>query len=86
MFPNLLPETFLYVKTLLIKGLGDPDPMIRSIVGNDITTIVSRGGFESWPELLPTLISLLDSEDYNIVEVGDETLRVVGLYVQTECH
>jgi len=77
MFPNLLPETFLYVKTLLIKGLSDPDPMIRSIVGNDITTIVSRGGFEPWPELLPTLISLLDSEDYNTVEGSFGALQKV---------
>ncbi|OPJ90449.1 transportin-1 isoform A [Patagioenas fasciata monilis] len=33
-----------------------------------ITTIASKGELQNWPELLPKLCSLLDSEDYNTCE------------------
>ena len=34
-----------------------------------ITTITQKGELTSWPELLPQLCNLLDSEDYNVCEV-----------------
>jgi len=34
-----------------------------------ITTIASKGELQNWPELLPKLCLLLDSEDYNTCEV-----------------
>lgn len=34
-----------------------------------ITTIASKGELQNWPDLLPKLCSLLDSEDYNTCEV-----------------
>lgn len=34
-----------------------------------ITTIASKGELQNWPELLPKLCQLLDSEDYNTCEV-----------------
>lgn len=36
-----------------------------------ITTIASKGELQMWPELLPQLCNLLNSEDYNTCEVGD---------------
>ncbi|NXJ72566.1 TNPO1 protein, partial [Rostratula benghalensis] len=33
-----------------------------------ITTIASKGELQNWPELLPKLCSMLDSEDYNTCE------------------
>lgn len=39
-------------------------------VGILITTIASKGELQTWPELLPQLCSLLNSEDYNTCEVG----------------
>ncbi|NXN78809.1 TNPO1 protein, partial [Bombycilla garrulus] len=33
-----------------------------------ITTIASKGELQNWPDLLPKLCSLLDSEDYNTCE------------------
>lgn len=35
-----------------------------------ITTIASKGELQMWPELLPQLCNLLNSEDYNTCEVG----------------
>ena len=37
-----------------------------------ITTIASKGELQMWPELLPQLCNLLNSEDYNTCEVGDK--------------
>lgn len=34
-----------------------------------ITTIASKGELQTWPELLPQLCNLLNSEDYNTCEV-----------------
>jgi len=34
-----------------------------------ITTIASKGELQMWPELLPQLCNLLNSEDYNTCEV-----------------
>lgn len=44
-----------------------------------ITTIASKGELQNWPELLPKLCLLLDSEDYNTCEVRDETRTGSGL-------
>jgi len=35
-----------------------------------ITTIASKGELQTWPELLPQLCNLLNSEDYNTCEVS----------------
>ncbi|CAG8571826.1 5868_t:CDS:10, partial [Racocetra persica] len=67
-FSSILSEVLGYVKTLSIKGLGDPDVMVRGIIGNVITTIVTRGGLADWPQVLPSLMGLLESPDYNVVE------------------
>lgn len=51
--PNVLVCNFL---TLYYKGIL-------------ITTIASKGELQTWPELLPQLCNLLNSEDYNTCEV-----------------
>lgn len=43
-----------------------------------ITTIASKGELQTWPELLPQLCNLLNSEDYNTCEVR-LTCRVVAM-------
>lgn len=49
-------------------ALGDPSPLIRATVGILITTIANKGGILNWPELLPTLCEMLDSQEYSICE------------------
>lgn len=41
------------------------------VTGILITTIASKGELQNWPELLPKLCLLLDSEDYNTCEVSE---------------
>lgn len=59
-----------YVKALALRHVGDPDADVRNTLGTVITTILSRNSIMSWPEVLPTLMGLLDSHDPNVVEVG----------------
>ncbi|MEQ2194659.1 hypothetical protein XENOCAPTIV_001066 [Xenoophorus captivus] len=59
-----------FIKRECLNSIGDPSPLIRATIGILITTIASKGELQSWPELLPQLCSLLDSEDYNTCEVS----------------
>jgi len=43
--------------------------LVRSTVSNIITTIVTRGKLHDWPELLPSLIQRLESNQYEVLEV-----------------
>ncbi|XP_046847049.1 transportin-1-like [Xenia sp. Carnegie-2017] len=65
LFPDNVKE---YVKTECLQAIGDPSPLIRATIGILITTIAQKGELIHWPQLLPSLCQLLDSEDYNICE------------------
>lgn len=59
-----------------VGGTTRPLPSLSSLLslaapGILITTIASKGELQMWPELLPQLCNLLNSEDYNTCEVGD---------------
>ena len=65
---NLQAEIVEYIKLECLSAVGDPSPLIRATVGILITTIASKGGLVNWPQLLPALCEMLDSQDYNICE------------------
>lgn len=69
---KLQPEIVEYIKQECLNAVGDPSPLIRATVGILITTIASKGGLLHWPQLLPALCDMLDSQDYNICEVSSE--------------
>ena len=76
-FQKFLPVVTEFIKQECLSAVGDPSPLIRATVGILITTIASKGELTTWPELLPALCSMLDSEDYNVCEVS----WTVGLLV-----
>lgn len=67
-FQKFLPVVTEFIKQECLSAVGDPSPLIRATVGILITTIASKGELTTWPELLPALCSMLDSEDYNVCE------------------
>ncbi|XP_012057478.1 PREDICTED: transportin-1 [Atta cephalotes] len=67
-FHKFLPEVINFVKQECLSAVGDPSPLIRATVGILITTVASRGELTTWPELLPALCQMLDSQDYNVCE------------------
>lgn len=68
-YNNFMPEVAEFIKRECLSAVGDPSPLIRATVGIIITTIASKGELTSWPELLPALCQMLDSQDYNVCEV-----------------
>lgn len=65
-FPEPVKE---FIKSECLQAIGDLSPLIRATIGILITTIAAKGDLTNWPQLLPTLCQLLDSEDYNVCEV-----------------
>ncbi|KAF3913203.1 Transportin-1 [Arthrobotrys entomopaga] len=60
---GLTPDAQSYVKQSLIVGVGDTMPQIRSLTGSLIAEVVRNAGLLQWPEILSTLISLIDGYD-----------------------
>lgn len=67
-YHKFVPEVTNFIKQECLSAVGDPSSMIRATVGILITTIASKGELTTWPELLPALCQMLDSEDYNVCE------------------
>ncbi|XP_025830663.1 transportin-1 [Agrilus planipennis] len=67
-FDSLVPSVANFIKQECLQAVGDPSPLIRATVGILITTIASKGDLSKWPELLPSLCNMLDSQDYNVCE------------------
>lgn len=64
-FPDWCKE---FIKRECLLCIGDPSQLIRATIGILITTIVSKNGLNSWPELLASLCQNLDSENYGNCE------------------
>ncbi|XP_069803808.1 transportin-2 isoform X2 [Dendropsophus ebraccatus] len=64
-FPQPVSE---FIKQECLNSIGDSSSLIRATIGILITTIASKGELQTWPELLPQLCNLLNSEDYNTCE------------------
>ncbi|XP_034448323.1 transportin-2-like isoform X8 [Hippoglossus hippoglossus] len=67
-YTNFPPTVAEFIKQECLNNIGDPSPLIRATIGILITTIASKGELQTWPELLPQLCNLLNSEDYNTCE------------------
>ncbi|KAG7491429.1 hypothetical protein MATL_G00003430 [Megalops atlanticus] len=67
-YQNFPPAVADFIKRECLNNIGDPSPLIRATIGILITTIASKGELQMWPELLPQLCNLLNSEDYNTCE------------------
>ncbi|KAI1229658.1 hypothetical protein IHE44_0010990 [Lamprotornis superbus] len=83
-FQSFPPPVAEFIKQECLNHLGDASSLIRATIGEGtpkptrgylrdtpgilITTIASKGELQMWPELLPQLCNLLNSEDYNTCE------------------
>lgn len=67
-YSRIRPEVLNFIKAACLTDVGDPSPLIRATVGILITTIASKGELTTWPDLLPALCNMLDSQDYNVCE------------------
>ncbi|KAF7689320.1 hypothetical protein HF521_012673 [Silurus meridionalis] len=67
-YQSFPPAVADFIKQECLNNIGDQSPLIRATIGILITTISSKGELQTWPELLPQLCNLLNSEDYNTCE------------------
>lgn len=61
-YNNIDPLTVAYVKANIVPALSSPQPQIPNIAGNVITTLLAQTGLTGWPEILPTLVNMVESE------------------------
>lgn len=54
-----------YLMNSILKGLLDNEIMVRNITGNVITSLFSIYGLSKWPQVLPQLIQLTQSQEVN---------------------
>uniref|UniRef100_A0A2I3S249 Transportin 2 n=2 Tax=Pan TaxID=9596 RepID=A0A2I3S249_PANTR len=69
-YQSFPPPVADFIKQECLNNIGDASSLIRATIGILITTIASKGELQMWPELLPQLCNLLNSEDYNTCEVA----------------
>jgi transportin-1 len=68
-------EILVYIKNSIFPFLGDTNRSLRNTVGTIITTIAKqKDGINTWPELIPTLLALLDNSEVNMVDGAFSTL------------
>ncbi|XP_055353434.1 transportin-2-like [Paramacrobiotus metropolitanus] len=65
------------IKTECMEQLADSSALIRATIGILTTTIVSKAGLKTWPDLLPRLCAWLDSGVMEAVDGAFSTLQKI---------
>ncbi|VVA99326.1 unnamed protein product [Arabis nemorensis] len=76
-YPSMSQENQKYIKSELLPCLGAVDRNIRTTVGTIISVIVHIEGVSGWPELLPALVTCLDSNDLNHMDGAMDALSKI---------
>ncbi|KAK7203867.1 karyopherin Kap104 [Myxozyma melibiosi] len=63
------PAVIEYIKENIVIGLSQPVAMIRNIAGSVVSAVVSKGSFQSWPDILPKLMAMTN-HDNTVVQEG----------------
>ena len=59
-----------YVKSTVLLGLAEPEPMIRHTAGTVVMSLLYNEDTGAWPEALDALTKGMSSQDENLVEVS----------------
>lgn len=60
-FETINLDTLICMKQILLQLLKDKSKTVRGSVTSLITVVLWKGGLSNWPDLLPYLVTLLDS-------------------------
>uniref|UniRef100_M4CCT0 Transportin-1 n=1 Tax=Brassica campestris TaxID=3711 RepID=M4CCT0_BRACM len=74
---SMAQENQKYIKSELLPCLGAVDRHIRTTVGTIISEVVNIEGVSGWLELLPALVSCLDSNDLNHMDGAMDALSKI---------
>lgn len=61
-----------YIKQVILQGLQDSNTQIRNYTGNVITELLRQGGVMSWPQLLSSLVALVENKDGHVPQRTQE--------------
>jgi transportin-1 len=67
---SLDPLILAYAKQSILKGLSDPSELVKKVAGSIITTIVTKGLIDQWPEVLQKLLELIQYPETAIGAFG----------------
>ncbi|CAB1119753.1 unnamed protein product [Ectocarpus sp. CCAP 1310/34] len=73
-FKSLEPQAQAIIRERVLLGARDPSQVLRHTAGSVVTTVVSSTRLSEWPELLPALVGMLESEDPGL---GDGALNTL---------
>ncbi|XP_009136347.2 transportin-1 [Brassica rapa] len=76
-YSSMAQENRKYIKSELLPCLGAVDRHIRTTVGTIISEIVNIDGVSGWLELLPALVTCLDSNDLNHMDGAMDALSKI---------
>lgn len=79
-YSSMAQENRKYIKSELLPCLGAVDRHIRTTVGTIISEIVNIDGVSGWLELLPALVTCLDSNDLNHMDGAMDALSKVFFF------
>ncbi|KAI8969128.1 armadillo-type protein [Mycotypha africana] len=74
-YPSIQPEVLEYVKQCCIQHIGDAE--VGKPVSLVIAAIVSRGGIQSWPQILQVLLEKVDDPNPSMVENAFSTFHKI---------
>ena len=58
-----------YVMHEALGALADSIQLVRGTAGSVVTNVIIKTGFRQWPDLLPTLLQFLGSDNPLLIEV-----------------
>lgn len=67
-YENMLPAAREYVKAHTLMTIGDNNQLVRATVGSIIAMIATKDRLENWPALMPTIVKLLDHQQWSFVD------------------
>lgn len=67
-FDKIQNERIDFIKLKLMEAFNDPSSLIRSTVINAMTALLTKIGFQSWPELMKFLLLNLDADHHEFLE------------------
>ncbi|EAS07874.2 importin-beta amine-terminal domain protein (macronuclear) [Tetrahymena thermophila SB210] len=66
-FEHIPEQNIQFIKQNLFQSFNDQQKAIRSAIGTLMTTIIYKGGFQKWPELIEFMIQNLESTDQGAI-------------------
>lgn len=77
LYNNETPEHKQYIRNSVLQALIDSNYQIRNAAGVIICQIVMVGTLEGWPELLPSLVELLKSNNTDFIIASLSCLSMI---------